>query len=360
MCKPLSIRALAARTVLWAGIVTGACAPALAQQEATYAVPQFGLEAGGVLENMKIGYVTWGQRAPDDSNVIVLLPPTSGLKNWANAHIGKGKSFDPERHFIVSIDAIGGGSSSQPRDGLGSRFPVYNIRDMVKAQHRLLTQGLGIQQALAIGGASSGAYQALEWGVLYPGFARGLLLYAGAAQADMHVKCIVDGIVATLSLDPAFASGNASPAGGDAVRRASTVYFPWLGSEESLGTFSSDEELAKAQAGFSDNWARNWDAIGLAWRYKSSRLHDVGAPYAGKVQEALQRVKGTVLVMPVTTDRTHPMELSQIMRKGLTQARVTFAPLESIRGHAAIFRPPGTPEFEFVSRRTREFLETLR
>ena len=186
MCKPLSIRALAARTVLWAGIVTGACAPALAQQEATYAVPQFGLEAGGVLENMKIGYVTWGQRAPDDSNVIVLLPPTSGLKNWANAHIGKGKSFDPERHFIVSIDAIGGGSSSQPRDGLGSRFPVYNIRDMVKAQHRLLTQGLGIQQALAIGGASSGAYQALEWGVLYPGFARGLLLYAGRHARQVH------------------------------------------------------------------------------------------------------------------------------------------------------------------------------
>ena len=28
---------------------------------------------------------------------------------------------------------------------------------------------------------SSGAYQALEWGILYPDFARGLLLYAGAA-----------------------------------------------------------------------------------------------------------------------------------------------------------------------------------
>jgi hypothetical protein len=52
-----------------------------------------------------------------------------------------------------------------------------------------------------------------------------------------------------------FASGNALPAGGDAVRRASTVYFPWLGSDESLEGFGSDEELAKAQAGFAENWA---------------------------------------------------------------------------------------------------------
>lgn len=336
-----------------------AVGPARAQQEGVFTIPRFEFEGGGALENMKVGYLSYGTRAPDDSNVIVLLPPTSGLKTWAAGHIGRGKTFDPERHFIVSIDSIGGGSSSQPRDGLGLRFPVYNIRDMVRAQHELLTRGLGIQRALAVGGASSGAFQALEWGILYPDFARGLLLYAPAAQSDRNVKVIVDGVLATLSLDPAFTSGNIAPPGGDAVRRASTVYFPWLGSVQSLEAMGSDAELAKAESGFADNWARNWDAIGLAWRYKSSRLHDVAAPHGGQLNNALQRVKAAVLIIPVTTDRTHPIEMSVALRQGLTNARVVYAPLDSMRGHVAVFRPPATPEFDFVSGRTREFLESL-
>ena len=351
------------RQSLAAAILGWACLFALpdarAQQEGSYTIDRFQFEAGGTLEKMKVGYMTWGTRAPQDANVIVLVPPTSGLKAWASAHVGRGKSFDPERHFIVSIDAIGGGTSSQPRDGLGSRFPVYSIRDMVRAQHELLTRGLGIQRALAIGGASSGAYQALEWGVTYPDFARGLLLYVPAARADSHVKVIIDGIVGVLSLDPTFNAGHSVPAGGDAVRRASTVYFPWLGSDAGMKAFATDDALARAESNFADNWARNWDAVGLAWRYRSSRLHDVSGPYKGNMAEALGRVKAAALLMPVTTDRTHPVSMSDDMRQLLVNARVMNAPLDSPRGHVAVFLPPGTPEGDFVEARTREFLQSL-
>jgi hypothetical protein len=58
---------------------------------------------------------------------------------------------------VISIDAIGGGGSSQPRDGLGTWGPQYNIRDMVRAEHALLVDGLGWRHVLAVGGASSGA-----------------------------------------------------------------------------------------------------------------------------------------------------------------------------------------------------------
>jgi len=347
------------RTVLCAAAAGLAAVAAYAQHEGVYTVAHFEFEGGGVLDNMKVGYVTYGVRAPDDSNVIVLVPPTSGLKSWAAPHVGPGKTFDTDRHFIVSIDAIGGGTSSQPRDGLSTRFPTYNIRDMVRAQHELLTRGLGIRHALAVGGASSGAYQALEWGILYPDFPRGLLLYVGAAQADRHVKVIVDGIVGTLSLDPALAAGQVAPPGGEAVRRASTVYYPWLVSDRMLESLGSDEELAKAEAGFADNWSKNWDAFSLAWRYKSSRLHDVAAPFGGRLNEALARVVAAVLVLPVTSDRTHPIEMSESMSKAMINARVVYAPLDSARGHVAVFRPPGTPEYAFVSEQTRKFLAGL-
>ncbi|GAB2585995.1 alpha/beta fold hydrolase [Ramlibacter solisilvae] len=354
------IRRKVARAFAFAFVLVSIASPAWSQHEAVHRIASFQFESGATLDDMKVGYVTYGQRTANDENVIVLLPPTSGLKNWAAAHIGKGKLFDPEKYFIVSIDAIGGGTSSQPRDGLGARFPQYNIRDMVRAQHELLTKALGIQRALAICGASSGAYQALEWGVQYPDFARSLLLWAGAARADMQVKSIVDGIVATLTLDPAFASGQAVPAGGDAVRRASTVYFPWLASEAGLNTFASDEELVKAEAGFADNWARNWDAIGLAWRYRSSRLHNVGEGQGGKVADALQRVTAAVFILAVSTDRTHSLALNEEMRQGLRNAKVTWSVLDSPRGHLAVFRGPGTAEFESVQGRTREFLDSLR
>ena len=155
---------LAMRSMIVSFAMACLLTPALAQQEGLYTIAHFEFEGGGSLDAMKVSYVTYGKRDTRDDNVIVLVPPTSGFKGWAAAHIGAGKTFDPEKHFIVSIDAIGGGGSSQPRDGLGTRFPQYNIRDMVRAQHALLTEGLGIQRALAIGGASSGAFQALEWG----------------------------------------------------------------------------------------------------------------------------------------------------------------------------------------------------
>jgi hypothetical protein len=39
---------------------------------------------------------------------------------------------------------------------------------------------------------------------------------------------------------------------------------------------------------------------------------------------------------------------------------VSYAPLDSVRGHVAVFRPPGTPEYAFVSEQTRHFLAGLR
>jgi homoserine O-acetyltransferase len=334
--------------------------PAMAQQEGLYTIAHFDFEGGGSLDAMKVSYVTYGKRDTKDENVIVLVPPTSGLKGWAAAHIGPGKAFDPGKHFIVSIDAIGGGGSSQPRDGLGTRFPQYNIRDMVRAQHALLTDGLGIRRVLAIGGASSGAFQVLEWGILYPGFARGLLLYAGAAQANRQVKLIVDGIIATLSLDPAFVSGVAAPPGGEVVKRAATVYFPWLLTEKALDDLGSDEALAKAEAGFAESWARNWDAAGLVWRYRSSRLHDVSVPFGRDMAAALAKVTAAVLVLPVSTDRTHSIAINEAMAKGLVNAKVTYAVLDSGRGHVGVFAGAGLAEYKFVSETTQSFLASLR
>ena len=59
---------------------------------------------------------------------------------------GPGQPLDAARYFIILPDALGHGKSSKPSDGLRAKFPRYNYDDMVLAQHRLVTEGLGLQR----------------------------------------------------------------------------------------------------------------------------------------------------------------------------------------------------------------------
>ena len=100
-----------------------------AGQEAVHVIPQFRFESGKTMDGMKVGYVTFGKLNADKSNAVLLVPGTSSLRHWADDYVGPGKMYDTDTYFFVSVDAIGGGTSSQPKDGLGADFPAYTIRD---------------------------------------------------------------------------------------------------------------------------------------------------------------------------------------------------------------------------------------
>jgi homoserine O-acetyltransferase len=56
--------------------------------------------------------------------------------------IGPGKIADSSKYFIVAVDAFGNGVSSSPsnsRHQHNQAFPRFSIKDMVNAQHFLLT-----------------------------------------------------------------------------------------------------------------------------------------------------------------------------------------------------------------------------
>ena len=62
---------------------------------------------------------------------------------FAGELFGTGQPLDAAKFFIVLPDGIGHGKSSKPSDGLHAKFPAYGYRDMVEAQFRLLSEGLG-------------------------------------------------------------------------------------------------------------------------------------------------------------------------------------------------------------------------
>ena len=69
-------------------------------------------------------------------------------------------------------DAIGHGGSSKPSDGLRAHFPGYDYADMVEAQHRLLTEGLGVPHARLVLGNSMGGMEVWVWAEAHPGVFR--------------------------------------------------------------------------------------------------------------------------------------------------------------------------------------------
>ena len=72
---------------------------------------------------------------------------------------------------MIVADPIGNGLSTSPSNSAaqpGMRFPRFALRDMVEAQHRLLTEHLGIDRLHAVVGASMGGMQALQWAVSHP------------------------------------------------------------------------------------------------------------------------------------------------------------------------------------------------
>jgi homoserine O-acetyltransferase len=68
-----------------------------------------------------------------------------------------------------------------PDCGLKMKFPLYNGRDKVKAEYKLITEVLGIPHLLAVTGYSSGAGDTVQFAVGYPDFMDGIFPLGGGA-----------------------------------------------------------------------------------------------------------------------------------------------------------------------------------
>ncbi len=331
--------------------------PAKAETEAVFDAGKFAFENGGEIPNMKVGYVTWGTLNAAKSNAILLVPGTSGTRHSYDRHIGPGKTFDTDKYFVIGADPIGGGTSSSPKDGLGVAFPRYTIRDMVRAQHRLVTQGLGISKLFAVGGSSMGSFQTVEWGIAFPDAMRGLIMLVPAARSDNHFAAVVDAFEATITLDPAYMGGAYKTNPVEGIKRAALIYFPWQTSDEFLiGLDAAAYEAAKKATG--ERWVKEWDATSMLWRYYASRGHDASKPFGGDMMKALARIVAPVLLLPSMTDRTIPGYLTRELYRGL-RGQVEYAEIPSIKGHSAAGAGPGTAEYGFVSEKIRAFLAGL-
>lgn len=145
----------------------------------------FVFASGERLPEVKMHYRTLGTPRRDSAgrvtNAVLIMHGTTGTgeqflqPQFAHELFDPGEPLDIATHFIVLRDSIGHGGSSKPSDGLRAKYPRYGYRDVVTADYRLLTEGLGINHLKLVMGTSSGGMQTWLWGVMYPGFMDGLV-----------------------------------------------------------------------------------------------------------------------------------------------------------------------------------------
>ena len=144
------------------------------------------LTSGQVLRDCRVGYRTLGKLNKDRSNAILFPTWFSGRSKDLVGNTAPGGIADSTQYFVVLVDALGNGVSSSPSNSPQQPFPPLSIRDMVNAQHRLVTEHLKLNRLFAVMGVSMGGMQALQWLVSYPSLMRKVVSMVGTPRQTAY------------------------------------------------------------------------------------------------------------------------------------------------------------------------------
>ncbi|KAF9299888.1 hypothetical protein BGZ74_008547 [Mortierella antarctica] len=345
-----------------------------------YHLGDFELQSGEILLSAFIAYRTYGS----PTNPCVLYP------TWFSGKIVAGnewlistpshphrRALDPAKYFIVIPALFGNGESTSPSNTSGPKggahLPKTTYYDNVRAQHTLLTVGLGITDQIAVVGWSMGAGQAFQWASQYPDMVKLAVPFCGAARTSLHNWVFLEGLKAALFADKdGYRQGQyrqektgVQPQLG--MRAFGRVYAGWGFSqtfyrekvyEREMGIRGLEEFMVQ----YWDTWVQcldTNDAMHMMWTWQNG---DIGAQplYAGEsrlererltdrgfgklgagdkedeeaFERALKGIRAKVLIMPCRTDLYFPPEDSQIEKDYLGE-NAELKVIESIWGHMA-------------------------
>lgn len=342
-----------------------------------HCIGSFEPELGGALPEVNLAYETWGELNAAGDNAVLIVhaltgdshaagEPCDGYKKggWWEPVIGPGRAIDTDEYFVVCSNVLGGCSgstgpaSTDPESGApyATRFPIVTIRDIVRAQRRLL-DALGVERLALVIGGSIGGQQALEWAVEFPDFvekavpiaANGALGPQGLGMSELGRRAIMS--------DPDWQGGHyygtgRSPDKGLAIARMAGMltYQSAEGQWERFGRRKASRPALCEEFGGrfevesylhyqGQDLAGRFDANSYLYLLRAMDLYDVAAGYESP-EEAFGRIEAETLFVGISSDWLFPARevraTAEAAREAGAEAR--YAEIDTLSGHDAFLK----------------------
>ncbi len=302
-------------TVFAGAFLTMSCAALAADypppRQGDWIAPEFKFHSGETLKNVKIHYTMIGE--PSGQPVLLLHGTYGSAANFLTADFagelfGAGQPLDASKFYLIIPDALGSGKSTKPSDGLRAKFPKYDYDDMVEAQYRLVTEGLGVKHARLVIGNSMGGMQAWLWAGSHPDFMDVTVPMASQptemAGRNWAMRRL---LVESVRTDPDWKNGDYAEQ-PKLFRFASTMFGlatsgGTLGYQQIAGTHEKSDKLALDRL----NAPFNADANDFMYQWESSADYDA--------TRNLEKVTSVLLAINAADDERNPPEIGVMERE---------------------------------------------
>jgi len=322
-----------------------------APQEGDWIAHDFKFHTGEVAGELRLHYTTIG--TPSGQPVLLLHGTGGSAKSLLTAQFagqlfGPGAPLDANKYFIILPDAVGHGRSSKPSDGLRMKFPRYDYADMVEAQYRLLTEGLGIRHLRLVMGNSMGGMETWLWGEMHPDYMDALVPMASQPTAMASRNWMLRRLmVEAIRNDPEWKNGDYTTQPTSA--RLASVFFGVATSGGTLAYQHLAPTRERADKLVDERLAAPFsaDANDFIYQWSSSADYD---PSPG-----LERIAAAVLAINSADDERNPPEtgITERAMQRLKNGRLYLIPKsEETRGHGT------TGSAKFYARQLQEFLQS--
>jgi homoserine O-acetyltransferase len=358
---------------------------------------QLQLDNKEVLSPVRLAYETYGRLNKDKTNAILLCHALSGdahaagksrkdsrRHGWYDIAVGPGKTFDTNRFFVICSNVIGGckgstgPSSINPRTKrpYGLDFPIITVRDMVRAQKRLIDH-LGITKLFCVTGGSMGGFQVIEWAITYPDSVH-LAIPVAAAAKQYPIGLVFNDIGRKIILsDPEFNGGNyygkGQPKRGLSLARQ-IGHVTYLSQDSLLRKFGRKKIKAKnGRKKFSQefelqsyfeykgrSFVRRFDANSYLYLTNAVDHFDLTDGGNRQLAEAFKPIRAKFLIISFSSDWLYSPEQVEEVYSGLAEAGIPsiYRRLDLPYGHDAFLvynNTLGNLLFDFISKEARSY-----
>jgi homoserine O-acetyltransferase/O-succinyltransferase len=311
----------------------------LVPAQGDFVIHNFKFESGETLPELRLHYRTLGTPRTDARgvvrNAVIILHGTGGAgtqflsEQFAGVLFKPGQLLDANKYFIILPDGIGHGQSSKPSDGMHAHFPRYDYDDMVTAQYRLLTEGLGVNHLRLVTGTSMGGMHTWVWGEKYPGFMDALMPLASLpVQIAGRNRTMRRMVIDSIKNDPDWNNGEYKTQ----PRGLTSAIYTLLFMTSSPLQWQKQAPTREAADAFFDRIVngqlRRADANDMLYAFDASRDYNP-AP-------KLETIRAPLVAINSADDQVNPPELGILDReiKRVKRGRYVLIPIsDQTRGH---------------------------